>query len=93
MLTGRATQYSICYRKPGKLDHVLICIAYGVAKESTDSTEREMERSTKILQMKVREIEMILSKMGAIDPDNPQESLGENEMPINFIGFSLLLSN
>jgi hypothetical protein len=34
--------------------------------------------------MKVREIEMILSEMGAIDPDNPQESLGENEPFINF---------
>ena len=32
-------------------------------------------------QMKVREIEMILSEMGAIDPENPQESLGENETP------------
>jgi len=31
-------------------------------------------------QMKVREIEMILSEMGAIDTDNPQESLGENRM-------------
>ena len=32
--------------------------------------------------MKVREIEMILSEMGAIDPDNPEESLGENETPL-----------
>ena len=31
--------------------------------------------------MKVREIEMILSEMGAICTDNPQESLGENEKP------------
>ena len=28
--------------------------------------------------MKVREIEMILADMGAIDPENPEESLGEN---------------
>jgi hypothetical protein len=34
--------------------------------------------------MKVREIEMILSEMGAINPDKPQESLGENEPSIKF---------
>ena len=28
--------------------------------------------------MKVREIEMILADMGAIDPENPEESLGKN---------------
>jgi hypothetical protein len=28
--------------------------------------------------MKVREIEMILAEMDAINPENPQESLGEN---------------
>lgn len=27
--------------------------------------------------MKVREIEMILADMGAIDPENPEESLGK----------------
>jgi len=37
--------------------------------------------------MKVREIEMILAEMGAIDPDNPQESLGENLMIPNCIVF------
>ena len=30
------------------------------------------------MQMKVREIEMILAEMGAIDPENPEQSLGEN---------------
>jgi len=36
-------------------------------------------------QMKVREIEMILNEMGAIDPDNPQESLGEDNTPFKSI--------
>ena len=30
--------------------------------------------------MKVREIEMILAEMGAIDPENPEESLGEYKL-------------
>ena len=35
---------------------------------------------TKLPQMKVREIEMILSEMGAIDLENPEESLGEDNV-------------
>ena len=43
--------------------------------------------------MKVREIEMILSEMGAIDLENPDESLGENEAVVTVVFSSVLQSS
>jgi hypothetical protein len=57
----------------------LLCIVSTMVDRKKRLTSR-VKLIVKIIQMKVREIEMILSEMGAIDPDNPQESLGENRM-------------
>ena len=46
---------------------------------SATATSTWTNAKTKPLpKMKVREIEMILADMGAIDPENPEESLGKN---------------